>query len=83
MAKGSIPVKIFLPYPSALSISALHVAEYPTAAPSFDRMQGQAMARALHASVEVDDEIPVEHYHAVAEVIGFVMRMRRGVMGAG
>ena len=32
------------------------------------------LARALHATVEVDDEIPVEHYHAVAEVIGYVMR---------
>ena len=31
------------------------------------------LARALHASVEIDDEIPVEHYHAVAEVIGYVM----------
>jgi flagellar biosynthetic protein FlhB len=28
-------------------------------------------------TVEVDDEIPVEHYHAVAEVIGYVMRLRR------
>ncbi|TXJ18922.1 MAG: flagellar biosynthesis protein FlhB [Afipia sp.] len=35
------------------------------------------LARALHATVEVDDEIPVEHYHAVAEVIGYVMRLRR------
>jgi len=32
------------------------------------------LARALHATVEVDDEIPEEHYKAVAEVIGFVMR---------
>ena len=37
------------------------------------------LARALHATVEVDDEIPVEHYHAVAEVIGYVMRLRRGL----
>ena len=35
------------------------------------------LARALHATVEVDDEIPVEHYQAVAEVIGYVMRLRR------
>jgi flagellar biosynthetic protein FlhB len=41
------------------------------------------LARALHASVEIDDEIPVEHYHAVAEVIGYVMRLRRGIMGRG
>ena len=32
------------------------------------------LARALHAGVDVDDEIPPEHYKAVAEVIGFVMR---------
>jgi flagellar biosynthetic protein FlhB len=39
------------------------------------------LARALHAAVEVDDEIPVEHYHAVAEVIGYVMGLRRGLSG--
>jgi flagellar biosynthesis protein FlhB len=39
------------------------------------------LARALHASVEVDDEIPVEHYHAVAEVIGYVMGLNRGLTG--
>jgi len=37
------------------------------------------LARALHASVEIDDEIPVEHYHAVAEVVGYVMRLKRGL----
>ncbi len=36
------------------------------------------LARALHASVEIDDEIPVEHYHAVAEVISYVMKLKRG-----
>jgi flagellar biosynthetic protein FlhB len=41
------------------------------------------LARALHASVEIDDEIPVEHYHAVAEVIGYVMKLKRGVRGLG
>ena len=39
------------------------------------------LARALHASVEVDDEIPVEHYHAVAEIIGYVMGLKRGFSG--
>jgi flagellar biosynthetic protein FlhB len=39
------------------------------------------LARALHASVEIDDEIPVEHYHAVAEVIGYVMGLKRGFSG--
>jgi flagellar biosynthetic protein FlhB len=37
------------------------------------------LARALHATVDIDDEIPVEHYHAVAEVIGYVMGLKRGV----
>jgi flagellar biosynthesis protein FlhB len=39
------------------------------------------LARALYATVEIDDEIPVEHYHAVAEVIGYVMRLRSGFAG--
>ncbi len=34
------------------------------------------LARALHATVEVDREIPVEHYKAVAEIIGYVMGLR-------
>jgi flagellar biosynthetic protein FlhB len=36
------------------------------------------LARALYATVEIDDEIPVEHYHAVAEIIGYVMGLKRG-----
>ena len=39
------------------------------------------LARALHATVEIDGEIPVEHYHAVAEIIGYVMGLRRGLSG--
>ncbi|HEX2113314.1 MAG TPA: flagellar biosynthesis protein FlhB [Alphaproteobacteria bacterium] len=35
------------------------------------------LARALYASVELDQEIPPEHYKAVAEVIGYVMKLRR------
>jgi flagellar biosynthetic protein FlhB len=37
-------------------------------------VENPPLARALHAGVEVDDEIPPEHYKAVAEVIGFIMR---------
>ncbi|MDA9463915.1 flagellar biosynthesis protein FlhB [Bradyrhizobium sp. CCBAU 53415] len=36
------------------------------------------LARALYATVDIDQEIPTEHYHAVAEVIGYVMRLKRG-----
>ena len=30
------------------------------------------LARALYASVEIDEEIPVEHFEAVAKIIGFI-----------
>jgi flagellar biosynthetic protein FlhB len=40
-------------------------------------VENPPLARALHAAVEIDDEIPVEHYQAVAEVIGFVLRVNR------
>jgi flagellar biosynthesis protein FlhB len=39
------------------------------------------LARSLYAAVDVDEEIPVEHYHAVAEVIGYVMGLRRNLSG--
>ena len=31
------------------------------------------LARALYASIDVDEVIPREHYQAVAQIIGFVM----------
>ena len=42
-------------------------------------VENPPLARALHATVEVDQAIPAEHYKAVAEVIGYVMRLRRAV----
>ncbi|PWR19814.1 flagellar biosynthesis protein FlhB [Zavarzinia compransoris] len=42
-------------------------------------VENPPLARALYAAVEVDDEVPPEHYKAVAEVIGFVLR-RRGTL---
>src|ERR1700722_1996255 len=44
-------------------------------------VENVALARGLHATVEVDDVIPVEHYHAVAEIIGYVMGLKRGLSG--
>src|SRR5262249_42659599 len=41
-------------------------------------VENPPLARALHATVEIDREIPADHYKAVAEVIGYVMRLRRG-----
>ena len=39
-------------------------------------VENPPLARALFASVEVDEVIPTEHFKAVAQVIGFVMRMK-------
>src|SRR3984957_13633440 len=38
-------------------------------------VENPPLARTLHAAVEIDQEIPAEHYKAVAEVIGYVMRL--------
>ena len=37
------------------------------------------LARALYATVEIDRQIPEEHFQAVAKVIGFIMNRRRQV----
>lgn len=39
-------------------------------------IENPPLARALYAAVDLDDEIPVEHYQAVAKVIGYVMRLK-------
>ena len=39
-------------------------------------VQNPPLARALYATVEVDDEVPEEHYKAVAEVIGYIMQLK-------
>ena len=42
-------------------------------------VENPPLARALHGTVEIDQEIPAEHYQAVAEVIGYVMRLNRSM----
>ncbi len=39
-------------------------------------VENPPLARALYAGVEINEEIPSEHFKAVAEVIGFIMRKR-------
>ena len=39
-------------------------------------VENPPLARALYAAVELDQEIPPEHYKAVAEVISYVMRLK-------
>lgn len=43
--------------------------------------ENKPLARALWDTVEIDEIIPMEHYKAVAEVISFVFKMRKGVAG--
>ena len=38
-------------------------------------VENPPLARALHAAVKLDEEIPPEHYKAVAQIIGYVMRI--------
>jgi flagellar biosynthetic protein FlhB len=38
-------------------------------------VENPPLARALYAAVEIDEAVPPEHYKAVAQVIGFVMRV--------
>ncbi len=46
-------------------------------------VQNPPLARALFKAVDVDQEIPVEHYKAVAELIGYVMKLRNSASNGG
>lgn len=39
-------------------------------------VENPPLARALYAAVDLDEEIPAEHYQAVAQVIGYVMSLK-------
>ena len=55
---------------------ALRIREIATAA-GVPIVENRPLARALHASAEIDRPIPIEHYAAVAEIIGYVMRLAK------
>ena len=42
-------------------------------------VENPPLARTLYATVEIDQEVPPEHYKAVAEIISYVMRLNRGL----
>ena len=46
-------------------------------------VENRPLARALYAAAEIDRPIPTEHYAAVAEVIGYVMRLAAAKRGRG
>ncbi|RDE10273.1 flagellar biosynthesis protein FlhB [Pelagibacterium lacus] len=39
-------------------------------------VENPPLARALHAGAEIGEQIPAEHFKAVAQIIGYVMRLR-------
>ena len=39
-------------------------------------VENPPLTRALYATVDLDDEVPEEHYKAVAEVIGYIMKLK-------
>jgi flagellar biosynthetic protein FlhB len=43
-------------------------------------VENPPLARALYAGVELDQEIPPEHYRAVAEIINYVFRLKGKLM---
>ncbi len=44
-------------------------------------VENPPLARALYATVDIDEEIPEEHYKAVAEVISYVMKLKNKLAG--
>jgi flagellar biosynthesis protein FlhB len=38
-------------------------------------VENPPLARALYAAVDLDEEIPPEHYKSVAQIVGYVMRL--------
>ncbi len=40
-------------------------------------IESPPLARALYASVEVDEDIPMEYYKAVAEIISYVLKLKK------
>jgi flagellar biosynthetic protein FlhB len=40
-------------------------------------VENPPLARGLYASVEIDQEVPPEFYKAVAEVIGYIYKLKR------
>jgi flagellar biosynthetic protein FlhB len=40
-------------------------------------VENPPIARAIYAAVEIDEEIPPQHYKAVAEIISYVLKLKR------
>jgi flagellar biosynthetic protein FlhB len=44
-------------------------------------VENPPLARALYATVDLDHPVPSEHYRAIAEIIGYVMKLKQKVRG--
>jgi flagellar biosynthetic protein FlhB len=44
-------------------------------------VENPPLARALYAAIEIDEPVPAEHFKAVAQVIGYVFRLRGKMPG--
>jgi flagellar biosynthetic protein FlhB len=64
-----------------MDLVALKIREIATAN-NIPIVQNPPLARALHAAVDLEEAIPAEHYQAVAEVISYVMGMKRPKTGS-
>lgn len=42
-------------------------------------IENRSLARSLHAGVEINEQVPIEHWQVVAEIIGYVMDLRRNI----
>jgi len=42
-------------------------------------IENKPLARALHANVEIDAHVPTEHWQVIAEIIGYIMDLRRNI----
>jgi flagellar biosynthetic protein FlhB len=65
-----------------LDLVALKIREIAEAS-SVPTVENRPLARALYDAVEIDQEIPPEHYKAVAEVISYVMNLKKKLAPAG
>jgi len=46
-------------------------------------LEAPPLARALYANTEIDQEVPVALYSAVAQVLAYVMQLKHGLAGQG
>ena len=52
------------------------VGDAVSAAHDIPIVENPPLSRTLHAAVETGEELPIEHYKAVAEIIGYVLRLK-------